>query len=410
MSELEGRNIILGVTGGIAAYKAVEVASRLVKLGASVNVIMTKNATKLVQPATFRYISRNPVCVELFDDAVDWKPEHISLADKADLLVIAPATANIIGKLAHGIADDMLSTTALAVKCPIVVAPAMNCNMYDNSIVQENIKSLIEHGFIIIEPEYGQLACGYEGKGRLPEPRVIVEKIKEILTTKRDLLGKTVLVTAGPTQEPIDPIRFITNRSSGKMGYAVASACIDRGARVILITGPTSIPVPDSAEIIRVTTAEQMRDAVLERFAESDVVIMSAAVADYRPAKVSPQKIKKEKERITLELELNPDILAELGQRKRENQVIVGFSMETEDLIKNTMAKLVKKNADLMVANDVSIEGAGFASDTNIVTIIGRSGVIKELPKMTKYEVANVILDIVVQMISEKERAQSNPS
>jgi phosphopantothenoylcysteine decarboxylase/phosphopantothenate--cysteine ligase len=387
------KTILLGVTGGIAAYKAVEVVSRLVKLGATVNVIMTRNATMLVQPLTFRYISRNPVAVDTFDEPESWEPQHISLADTADLFVIAPATANIIGKLAHGIADDMLSTTALAVHCPVLIAPAMNCQMYDNPILQENISILQKRGFEFIEPEYGLLACGYEGKGRLADPEKIVEKIQQILNVPRDLEGRTVLVTAGPTREALDPVRFISNRSSGKMGYAIAEAASRRGAIVTLISGPTILTPPENVKLVNVESAIQMRDEVISCASQSQIIIMSAAVSDYRPKDFSTQKIKRGENIITIVLEENPDILAELGRNKRNGQILVGFSMETENLIENSRKKLEKKNADLIVANDVSKEGAGFGTDTNMVTIISSSGQIKELPLMSKYDVANAILD-----------------
>lgn len=387
------KTILLGVTGGIAAYKAVEVVSRLVKLGATVNVIMTRNATMLVQPLTFRYISRNPVAVDTFDEPESWEPQHISLADTADLFVIAPATANIIGKLTHGIADDMLSTTALAVQCPVLIAPAMNCRMYDNPILQENISILQKRGFEFIEPEYGLLACGYEGKGRLADPEKIVERIQQILNVPRDLEGRTVLVTAGPTREALDPVRFISNRSSGKMGYAIAEAASRRGADVTLISGPTTLTPPENVKLVNVESAIQMRDEVISCASQSQIIIMSAAVSDYRPKDFSTQKIKRGENIITIVLEENPDILAELGRDKRDGQILVGFSMETENLIENSRKKLEKKNADFIVANDVSKEGAGFGTDTNMVTLISSSGQIKELPLMSKYDVANAILD-----------------
>jgi phosphopantothenoylcysteine decarboxylase/phosphopantothenate--cysteine ligase len=387
------KTILLGVTGGIAAYKAVEVVSRLVKLGATVNVIMTRNATMLVQPLTFRYISRNPVAIDTFDEPENWEPQHISLADTADLFVIAPATANIIGKLAHGIADDMLSTTALAIRCPILIAPAMNCRMYDNPILQENISILQKQGFEFIEPEYGLLACGYEGKGRLADPEKIVDKIQQILNVSRDLEGRTVLVTAGPTREALDPVRFISNKSSGKMGYAIAETASRRGAIVTLISGPTTLIPPENVKLVNVESAIQMRDEVISCASQSQIIIMSAAVSDYRPKDFSAQKIKRGENTITLVLEENPDILAELGRNKRDGQILVGFSMETENLIENSRKKLEKKNADFIVANDVSKEGSGFGTDTNIVTIISSSGQMKEFPLMSKYDVANAILD-----------------
>jgi len=398
LSELNDKAILLGVTGGIAAYKAVDVVSRLVKLGATVNVIMTRNATMLVQPLTFRYISRNPVVVDMFDEPESWKPKHISLADKADIFVIAPATANMIGKLAYGIADDMLSTTALAIRCPALIAPAMNCNMYDNPILQANIDILKKRHFEFIEPEYGMLACGYEGKGRLADPIKIVERIQQILNVPRDFEGKTVLVTAGPTREALDPVRFISNRSSGKMGYAIAESASKRGANVILISGPTTLNPPNNVKLVNVESAIQMRDEVMSYAAQSQIIIMSAAVSDYRPRDFSNQKIKRDKDIITLVLEENPDILAELGRNKSNGQILVGFSMETENLLENSRKKLEKKNADLIVANDLSKEGAGFGTDTNIVTLINSSGQIKELPLMSKYDVSNAILDEIINL------------
>ncbi len=393
MPSLNGKEMLLGVTGGIAAYKAADLTSRLIKAGASVNVIMTRNAIKLVGPLTFLTISRNPVVVDMFAEAADWRPGHIALADKADILVIAPATANIIAKLAHGIADDMLSTTALAVRCPILIAPAMNCHMYDNSIFQKNMELLREHGFAFVGPEYGQLACGYEGKGRLADIEKIIEAIQRLVNPSRDFEGKTVLVTAGPTREPLDPIRFITNRSSGKMGYAIAEAAFSRGADVILVSGPTALSAPAGVKLVNVETTGQMRDGVLENASQADVVIMAAAPLDYRPQTISPQKIKKKQGQLALALERTPDILAELGQHRRDGQVLVGFSMETENLLDNARKKLQSKNVQFMVANDVSQEGAGFGTDTNIVWIIDSSGSEMKLPLMSKRDVADAILD-----------------
>ena len=400
MASLDGKQALLGVTGGIAAYKAVDLTSRLVKSGASVNVIMTDNAAKLVRPLTFQTISRNPVVAGMFAETADWRPEHIALADEADILAIAPATANIIGKLAHGIADDMLSTTALAVRCPILVAPAMNCHMYDNAIFQKNMEILREHGIAFVEPEYGQLACGYEGKGRLADVEKIIQKIQRLVNTPRDFEGKTVLVTAGPTREPLDPIRFITNRSSGKMGYAVAEAAYNRGADVILVSGPTALPAPAGIKLINVETTGQMRDRALEHASQAHVAVMAGAPSDYRPQTVNPQKIKKDQGQLTLTLERNPDILAELGQHRRDGQILVGFSMETENLLDNARKKLQKKNVQLMVANDISQEGAGFGTDTNIVWLIDSSGGEKELPLMSKLDVAHAILDEVIHIQS----------
>jgi len=392
---LHGKAALLGVTGSIAAYKAVDLASRLTKLGASVNVIMTQNATRLLAPLTFQSISRNPVVVDMFAEAADWQPKHISLADRADILVVAPATANIIAKLAHGIADDMLSTTALAVRCPILIAPAMNCHMLNNSIFQENMEILRRHGFAFVEPEYGQLACGYEGKGRLANAEKIIQEIQRLVNKPSDLKGKKILVTAGPTHEALDPIRFITNRSSGKMGYAVAEASSSRGADVTLISGPSALPDPRDVTLIKVESAIQMRDAVLKHAPQADVVIMAAAVSDYRPQNISPQKIKKGQGQMTLVLERNPDILAELGQSKPDGQILVGFSMETENVLDNALEKLQKKNLDLIAANDVSQPGAGFGTDTNIVWLIDSSGHKRKLPLMSKRDVADAILDEV---------------
>jgi len=399
MTSLDGKEILLGVTGGIAAYKAMDLASRLIKSGASVNVIMTRNATELVTPLTFQTISRNPVAVDMFAQVADWQPRHIALADRADILVIAPATANIIAKLAHGIADDMLSTTALAVRCPILIAPAMNCWMFSNPISQKNVETLRGYGFAFVEPEYGRLACGYAGQGRLADAERIIQKIHSLVNKSKDFEGKTVLVTAGPTREPLDPIRFITNRSSGKMGYAAAEAALDRGADVILISGVTALTAPSGAKMVDVETTSQMRDEVLKYASQADVVIMAAAPLDYRPQTVSSQKIKKGQGQLTLALERTPDILEELGQRKRDGQVLVGFSMETENLLDNARKKLQKKNADLMVANDVSQKGAGFATDTNIVWLIDPSGTETKLPIMSKRDVADAILDEVVESV-----------
>ena len=405
-ASLHGKEVLLGVTGGIAAYKAVDLTSRLVKAGASVNVIMTQNATHLVGPLTFQTMSRNPVVVDMFPVgeevrpvSKDWKPEHISLADRADILVIAPATANIIAKIAHGIADDMLSTTALAARCPILIAPAMNTHMFDNPLFQVNMRILQQHNFAFVEPEYGLLACGYEGKGRLADVEKIIQKIRHLVNTSQDLNGKMILVTAGPTREALDPIRFITNRSTGKMGYAIAEAASIRGAEVVLVSGPSALAAPAGVTMVNVETANQMRDEVLKYAGEADVVIMAAAVSDYRPQNVSPQKIKKGSGQLTIVLERNPDILAELGQSRAAGQILVGFSMETENVLDNAMEKLGKKNVDLIVANDVSQEGAGFGTDTNIVWLIDASGQTRKLPLMSKPGVAHVILDKVKSLM-----------
>ena len=396
---LHGKEVLLGVTGSIAAYKAVDLVSRLIKLDASVNVIMTQNATRLVSPLTFQSISRNPVVTDMFAEVADWQPKHISLADRADILVIAPATANIIAKLAHGVADDMLSTTALTVRCPILVAPAMNCHMFDNPIFQENIEILRRHNFAFVEPEYGRLACGYEGKGRLAQAEKIIQEIQRLVSKPGDFKGKKILVTAGPTYEALDPIRFITNRSSGKMGYAVAEAAFSRGADVTLVSGPCALDAPTGVKVVKVESAIQMRDAVIDHAPQADVVIMAAAVSDYRPQQVSPQKIKKAQGQMTLVLERNPDIIAELSQNKPDGQIIVGFSMETENVLDNALEKLRKKKLDLIVANDVSQPGAGFGTDTNIVWLIDSSGQKKKLPLMSKRDVADAILNEIVEIV-----------
>lgn len=400
---LKDKQIIIGVTGGVAIHKTLDLVSMLVKQDANVQVVMTQNATKLISQRQFEAMSQNPVITNLFSSKVaSTAPQHIALADKADLFAIVPATANIIGKIAQGIADDALSTVAIAMHCPFLIAPAMNSFMYANPAVQSNLKILRERGFIIIEPEYGRLACGYKGKGRLRNVDAIFEDMESIFVEK-DLTDKYVLVTAGPTRESLDPIRFISNRSTGKMGYSSAKAAQYRGAKVILISGPTYIgrpvDIPNSIPIdfISVQTAAEMREAVLEYFDDADVVIMTAAVADYRPEEFSQKKVKKNlSDTLLVRLVRNPDILAELGEKKKE-QFLVGFAAETEELLTNAKAKLTEKNLDLIVANDVSKPGAGFGTDTNIVMIIGRDGECKELPKMSKFDVANVILDWITR-------------
>ena len=402
MAALNGRRILLGVTGGIAAFKAAALTSLLVKEGAEVRVVMTENATKFVAPLTFQTLSGNPVHIDMFSPHL-WQPEHVSLADWSELFVIAPATANVIGKLANGIADDLLTTVALAASCPLLIAPAMNDNMWRHPAVQANLKTLEERGAFIIPPGYGRLACGREGRGRMAESEVIVEAIGMALTPK-DLEGVNVLVTAGPTREYIDPIRFVTNRSSGKMGFALARAARDRGARVKLITGPTPLPPPPFIPTVRVETAEEMREAVLEGFEEADVVIMAAAVADFRPEEALPLKLKKDQvSELNLKLVPTPDILAELGKRKGD-RILVGFAAETDRLIENALQKLRSKNLDLIVANNVLEPGAGFESDTNIVTLIDGTGKAERLPLMSKYEVAHKVLDRVAAMLKGDAR------
>ncbi|MBJ6801353.1 bifunctional phosphopantothenoylcysteine decarboxylase/phosphopantothenate--cysteine ligase CoaBC [Geomonas propionica] len=390
---LKGKEIVLGVTGGIAVYKAVELLRLLVKAGANVHVVMTQSATEFVSPLTFQTLSRNPVHLELFNLISEEKIGHIALADRADLYIIAPATANCIGKLANGIADDLLTTTVMATRAPVLIAPAMNVNMYRNSIYRENEARLKRHGYLFVAPACGMLACGYEGEGKLQAPEVILEEAVAALTPKR-LAGERILVTAGPTLEEIDPVRYISNHSSGKMGYAIARQARLRGAEVTLVTGPSCLTPPVGVEVIRVRSAQEMRDAVQGCLPRIDVVIKAAAVADYRPKTRAGEKVKKSQESLTIELEKNPDILAELGANKGE-RILVGFAAETQDLVRNAGAKLKGKNLDLVVANDVSQEGAGFNVDTNIAKFLFSDGRVEELPMMGKEELAGVILETV---------------
>ncbi|WP_088533603.1 bifunctional phosphopantothenoylcysteine decarboxylase/phosphopantothenate--cysteine ligase CoaBC [Geobacter sp. DSM 9736] len=393
---LKGKKIVLGVTGGIAAYKSVELLRLLTKAGADVHVIMTRSATEFVTPLTFQTLSMNPVNTELFNLISEREIGHISLADRADLFIIAPATANVIGKLAGGIADDMLTTTVMATKAPVLIAPAMNVNMYRNPIYRENEEKLKKHGYFFVEPVRGMLACGWEGEGKLQDPKEIFEAAMDALSVK-DLAGEKILVTAGPTREEIDPVRFISNYSSGKMGYAIARAARRRGAAVTLITGPSSVQKPCGMESVSVVSAGQMRDEVISRAKGSTVIVMAAAVADYRPAARSGDKIKKNGETQQLELVKNSDILAELG-RGKNGQLLVGFAAETENLLGNASRKLQEKNLDLLVANDVSADGAGFDIDTNIVKLLFKDGRVEDLPLMTKAEVADQILDRVAAL------------
>ncbi len=395
---LKGKKIILGVTGGIAAYKAAELVRELVRAGAEVFVVMTRSAQAFITPLTFQTLSGNKVTTELFSLIEESEIGHIALADRAELLVIAPATANIIGKIAVGIADDMLTTIVMATKAPVLLAPAMNVHMWENPICQENIQKLRSRGFHFIDPEAGDLACGYEGKGRLAEVPAIVEEIRSILSPK-DLSGETILVTAGPTEEPIDPVRFLSNRSSGKMGFAVARAARRRGAQVILVSGPSALPVPSGVKFIPVRTAAEMREAVLGSLPGVSMLVMAAAVSDYRPKGTSPEKIKKSRAELTLPLELNPDILHEAGQRK-EKRLLIGFAAETESLLANARKKLEEKNLDLIVANDVRLPGAGFQVDTNVVKLIDRSGKVEELSLMSKEDLADCVLDRVLLLRS----------
>jgi phosphopantothenoylcysteine decarboxylase / phosphopantothenate---cysteine ligase len=398
---LRGKSIVLGVTGGIAVYKAVELLRLLTKAGAEVHVVMTRGATEFVAPLTFQTLSGNPVHLELFNLISEQQIGHISLAERADLFLIAPATANFIGKMAGGIADDLLSTTVMATRAPVLVAPAMNVNMYQNPIYRENEARLKGHGYLFIPPASGMLACGYEGEGKLPDPEVILEEAIAALTPKR-LLGERILVTAGPTREEIDPVRYISNHSSGKMGYAIARAARLRGGEVTLVTGPTCIPVPYGVTVVRVESAEQMREAVLGRLEQCDIVIKAAAVADYRPRLRAESKMKKSADSLSIELEKNPDILSEVGARKGD-RFLVGFAAETEELVANATGKLARKNLDLIVANDVSQEGAGFNVDTNIVKLLFRDGRVEDLPLMGKDQLAGVILDRVESLRSGRK-------
>jgi len=399
---LAGKCVVLGVTGGIAAYKAVEVASRLRKLGATVYVVMTRAAANFVTPLTFREISGNAVVTSMWDEPKQWNVEHIALATRADLCVSAPATANVIGKLASGIADDMLTTTVMATKAPVLLAPAMNSGMYLNPVVQANIARLAGLGYHVLPPDEGLLACGVEGPGRLPEPEVIVARAAALLGAGGALAGRKVLVTAGPPREAIDPVRYISNHSSGKMGYAIAAAARARGADVVLVTGPTALTPPPGVRTVPVETAAEMLAAVLAEYDDCDAVVKAAAVADYRPVAPAEHKIKKHDEEMTLTLTKNPDILAELGRRKR-HQVLVGFAAETRDLAANAGAKLAKKNLDMIVANDVTVPGAGFGADTNVARLLYRDGRTEELDLMAKSELAGVILDRICALLTKKD-------
>ncbi len=399
---LQGKNIVLGVSGGIAAYKAVELLRLLTKAGADVHVIMTKSAREFVTPLTFQTLSGHPVHTDLFSLYQEQEIDHISLADRADLFILAPATANLVGKIAQGLADDLLTTSVMATKAPVLIVPAMNSNMYENPIYQRNEKYLADSGYHILEPISGALACGWEGKGKLPDPAVIFAAAESVLTPK-DLLGCSILVTAGPTREEIDPVRYITNYSSGKMGFAVAAVAQQRGAQVILIAGPTNLTVPVGVRCIPVISAEEMHAAVFDHLESIDVVIKAAAVADYRPIDRSVQKIKKAADESTLKLEKNPDILAELGQQK-DGRILVGFAAETERLLAHAAEKLKKKNLDLIVANDITRDGAGFDVDTNIVRLLHADGRVEELELMSKGQVAQHLLDRVMVLWRSRQQ------
>lgn len=391
---LSGRTVVLGVTGSIAAYKIANLASSLVKKGANVHVIMTKNATNFINPITFETLTGNKCLVDTFDRNFEFSVEHVSLAKQADIFMVAPASANVIGKIANGIADDMLTTTIMACKCHKIISPAMNTNMFENPIVQSNIQKLKDYGYEIIEPASGYLACGDVGAGKMPEPAVLESYIMREIAMEKDMKGKKVLITAGPTMEKIDPVRFISNHSTGKMGYALAKIAMLRGAEVTLVTGKTSIPKLDFVKVVNVQSAKEMFEAVDKEFDTQDIVIMSAAVADYRPKEVATEKIKKKDGEAAIELERTEDILATMAARKK-NQFVCGFSMETENMIENSKAKLEKKNLDMICANNLKVEGAGFGTDTNVVTLISKNW-IKELPMKSKEGVAKDILDVIV--------------
>ncbi len=386
--------VVVGVSGGVAVYKALDVISRLRKKDVEIHVIMTKSATEFVTPLSFQSLSQNMVIIDMFAEPKAWEIQHISLAKKADLMLIVPATANIIGKVANGIADDMLSTTIMATKAPVVFCPAMNTNMYENPIVQRNISLLKELGYEFIEPASGRLACGDEGKGKLQDTEIIAEETLRRLHSTKDLLGKKVVVTAGPTMVPIDPVRILTNRSSGKMGYSIAEEARDRGAEVVLISGPTSLRKPNGIKVIDIKTNEDMFNAIKNEFKDADIVIKSAAVADYKAKNYSNEKIKKTGDDLNLIFERDRDILKTLGDMK-ENQILVGFAAESSNLKENAKGKLERKNLDYIVANDISKPETGFASDENKVTIISKSGEEVSLEKMSKREVAKNIFDII---------------
>ncbi len=390
------RTIVLGVTGSIAAYKIASLASMLVKQHASVNVIMTQNATNFINPITFETLTGHKCLVDTFDRNFEFQVEHVSLAKQADLMLIAPASANVIGKMAHGIADDMLTTTVLACKAPVYVSPAMNTNMYENPIVQDNLRTLEKYGMKVIDPASGYLACGDTGAGKMPEPQTLFAYIEAELAHKKDLSGKRVLVTAGATQEALDPVRYLTNHSTGKMGYALAKAAMVRGAQVTLVSGQTNLEPPLFVDLVPVISAQDMYEAVENRFDETDVLIMAAAVADYHPKEYVDQKIKKQAGDHVLELARTTDIIGTLSARKKQGQFLCGFSMETEHMLENSKMKLQKKHLDMIVANNLRTEGAGFGKDTNVVTLIREDGQM-ELPKLSKLEVSHRILDEIVQ-------------
>ncbi len=400
---LQGKTVVLGVSGGIAVYKAVELLRLLIKARAAVHVVMTKNACEFVTPLTFQTLSHNPVHTKLFDLYQEQEIGHISMANRADLFLVAPATANLIGKIANGLADDLLSTSLMATKAPVLLCPAMNINMYESPGYRRNHRRLLADGIQLLEPVSGDLACGWQGMGKLPDPQQIFAAACKLLVPG-DLTGVRLLVTAGPTREEIDPVRYLSNHSSGKMGYAIARTAAARGARVTLISGPVALNAPSGVTTVQVGSAVQMQQAIDERYAESDVVIMAAAVADYRPLQKNPQKIKKNAEELSLQLQRNPDLLAGLGQRKQQ-QILIGFAAETENLLVNADAKLQKKKLDMIVANDVTAEGAGFGSETNLVHFIFADGRREALPLLSKDEVASRLLDRVLDLLENRASA-----
>lgn len=398
---LKGKHVVLGITGSIAAYKTAGLASMLVKKGCHVHVLMTENATNFINPITFETLTGNKCLVDTFDRNFEFSVEHVALAKQADVVMIAPASANSIAKLAHGLADDMLTTTVLACRCRKIIAPAMNTNMYENPIVQDNIKICEKYGMKVIKPAVGYLACGDTGAGKMPEPAELFDYIEQEIGAQKDLEGKKILVTAGPTREAIDPVRYITNHSTGKMGYAVAKAAALRGADVTLVTGKTDTPKPRFVKLIEIQSAADMFEAVTAAAAEQDIIIKAAAVADYRPKSVGTEKTKKTEGDMAIDLERTDDILKWLGAHRREGQFLCGFSMETQNMLENSRVKLDKKNIDMIVANNLKVEGAGFGTDTNVVTIITRERNL-ELEKMTKEEVADRLLDEILAVSADK--------
>lgn len=400
---LKGKVVVLGVTGSIAAYKAANLASLLKKQHADVHVIMTKNAMEFITPVTFETLTGNKCLTDTFDRNFQFNVEHVELAKRADIVLVAPASANVMAKLAHGLADDMLTTTILACQCPKLIAPAMNTRMYDNPVTQDNMEILKKYSWKIIEPAVGYLACGDTGRGKFPEETVILEHVLNEIAFEKDMEGLKVLITAGPTMEAIDPVRFISNHSTGKMGYALAKICCQRGAKVTLVSGKTNLPRPTGVEVVDIRSAQDMYEAVTSRFEEQDIVIKAAAVADYRPSVVADQKLKKKDDEMSIALERTQDILAYLGSHKRTDQTLCGFAMETEHMVEHAQAKLQKKNLDLIAANNVKVAGAGFGTDTNVVTLITAEEV-KELELMSKADVSVKIVDEILRIRNGKEK------